>query len=311
MKRIILTVIAAMLAASLVSAQDMAQATETYNNGAMALQMGDNTGALENFQKALAMAEACGEDGADVVSNCKDIIPQIMLQIGKDKIKAEDYDGAIAQFKSTIEKAQEYGKPEIGDEAKEFIPQVMMQKANTLLNNKKFAEAAEAYYAIVTGDPTNGTAYLRLGQAFGATGKIEEAEAAYLKAAENGQDKNAKKQLSTLFVKRAAAKLKEKKYNEAIADAIKSNEYLENATAMKVAGTAASSNNDSANAIKYLEEYLRLSPNAKDANSMHYTIAVLAQKDGDKAKAIDNYKKILSDPKYAETAKQQLAALGL
>ncbi len=310
MKKVILMAIAAMFAAATVSAQDMAQATETYNNGAMALQMGDNTGALNNFQQALTMAEACGEEGKDIVSNCKDIIPQLMLQIGKDKIKAEDYDGAIAQFESTIAKAKEYGKSDIETEARDFIPQVMMQKANTLLNDKKFAEAAEAYKAIVAGDPTNGTAFLRLGQAYGATGNIEDAEAAYLEAAKNGQEKNANKQLSNLFVKRAAAQLKAKKYDEAIADALKSNGYLENATAMKVAGTAASSKEDGANAIKYLEEYLRLSPNAKDANSMHYTIAVLAQKAGDKTKAIENYKKILSDPKFAETAKQQLAALG-
>lgn len=310
MKKVILIAIAALFAAATVSAQDMAQATETYNNGAMALQMGDNTGALENFNNALKMAEACGEEGAELINNCKDIIPQLMLQIGKDKIKAKEYDGAIAQLESTMAKAKEYEKADIEAEAKELIPQVMLQKANTLLNDKDFAGAIEAYKAIVAGDPTNGTAFLRLGQAYGASGKIADAEAAYLEAAKNGEEKNANKQLSTLFVKRAAAQLKAKKYDEAIADALKSNGYLENATAMKVAGTAASSKNDSANAIKYLEEYLRLSPNAKDASAMHYTIAVTAQKAGDKAKAIENYKKILSDPKFSETAKQQLAALG-
>lgn len=310
MKKVILIAIAALFAAATVSAQDMAQATETYNNGAMALQMGDNTGALENFNNALKMAEACGEEGAELINNCKDIIPQLMLQIGKDKIKAKEYDGAIAQLESTMAKAKEYEKADIEAEAKELIPQVMLQKANTLLNDKDFAGAIEAYKAIVAGNPTNGTAFLRLGQAYGASGKIADAEAAYLEAAKNGEEKNANKQLSTLFVKRAAAQLKAKKYDEAIADALKSNGYLENATAMKVAGTAASSKNDSANAIKYLEEYLRLSPNAKDASAMHYTIAVTAQKAGDKAKAIENYKKILSDPKFSETAKQQLAALG-
>lgn len=309
MKKIILIAIAAMFAAATVSAQDMAQATETYNNGAVALQMGDNAGALEQFQKALEMGEAAGEEGAELVSNCKDIIPQLMLQIGKDKIKAQEYDEAIAQLESTAAKAKEYGNAGIENDAQELIPQVMMQKANTLLNAKDFAGAAAAYEAIVAGDPTNGTAYLRLGQAYGATGKVAEAEAAYIAAAQNGQEKTANKQLSNLFVKRAAAQLKAKKYDEAIADALKSNEYLANATAMKVAGTAASSLKDNKNAIQYLEEYLKLAPTAKDASTMHYTIAVLAQGLGDKAKAIENYNKILSDPKYAETAKQQLAAL--
>ena len=47
MKKIFITIAAAVLAAGAVSAQDMQQATDTYNNGAMALQMGDNAGALE------------------------------------------------------------------------------------------------------------------------------------------------------------------------------------------------------------------------------------------------------------------------
>ena len=46
-----------------VSAQDLATATETYNNGAMELQMGNMEAALTNFQSALEMAEALGEQG--------------------------------------------------------------------------------------------------------------------------------------------------------------------------------------------------------------------------------------------------------
>lgn len=309
MKKIFLVAIAAILGAAAVSAQDMAQATEIYNNGAMALQMGDNTGALDSFQQALTMGEACGEEGAELVANCKNIIPQIMLQIGKDLIKADNYDGAIEQITKAVAKAKEYGNAEIETEGNELIPQIRMQKANTLLNAKNYAAAAEAYKAIVASDPTNGTALLRLGQALGAAGKIEEAEAAYLEAAKNGEEKNAKKQLSNLFVKRSAVYLKAKKYNEAIADALKSNEYLENATAMKVAGTAASQIKDNANAVAYLEKYLQLSPNAKDANMMNYTIAVLSQGLGDKAKAVEYYTKLLGDPKFGETAKQQIEAL--
>ena len=96
---------------------------------------------------------------------------------------------------------------------------------------------------------------------------------------------------------------------DAIANADKSNAYLENATAMKVAGTAASQLKKNEDAIKYLEKYLELSPNAKDAAQMKYTIAATAQVLGDKAKAREYYQQILSDPKFGPTAKQQLEAL--
>lgn len=308
MKKIILMAVFAIFATAAVSAQDMAQATETYNNGAMALQMGDNAAALEAFQQALTMGEACGEEGAELVANCKNYIPQLMLRIGKDMINDKKYDEALGQIEKAAAIAKEYGNAEIGTEAAELIPMINMQKANDLLNSKDYAGAAEAYKTIVAEDPTNGMAQLRLGMALGATGKVGEAEAAYLEASKNGQEKTAIKQLSNMFVKRAAANLKAK-YNEAIADALKSNEYKENPTAMKVAGTAASSLKDSKNAIAYLEKYLELAPNAKDANMMHYTIAALAQGLGDKQKAIDNYSKITGDPKLGETAKAQLAVL--
>jgi len=309
MKRIFLIAIATLVAAVSMSAQDMATATETYNNGAMALQMGDNAGALATFKEALAMAEACGEEGTDLVNNCKEIIPKLVLAIGKDYAQEKDFEKAIPQMQEAIKIATEYGNEEVVNDATELIPQLLMQKANGLLREKNFPEAIKAYNEVVAADPDNGRAYFSLGQALASSGSIAEAETAYLKAAELGQEKDAFKQLSNVYVKTAAANLKTKKYQEAIDASLKSNEYLENATAYKVAGTAASQLKKNADAVKYLEKYLEMSPNAKDANQMCYTIAALSQQLGDKAKAKEYYQKIVADPKFGETAKQQLQTL--
>ena len=50
------------MTAGVLSAQDINQATEAYNNGAMELQMGNNSAALENFLSALTMGEALGDE---------------------------------------------------------------------------------------------------------------------------------------------------------------------------------------------------------------------------------------------------------
>lgn len=309
MKKFLLTIAAVAMTAGAVAAQDMQQATDTYNNGAMALQMGDNAGALESFKQALTMAEACGEEGADIVNNCKDIIPKVVLAIGKDYIQAEEYDKAIEQLNAAIATAKEYGNAEVEAEAAEFIPQVQMSKAGKLLNAKDFAGAAAAYEKVVAADSTNGTAYLRLGMAYGAAGKLAEAEKAYNAAMRNGEEKTAVKQLSTMYVKLSAGSLKAKKYDEALEYALKSNGYQENATAMQVAGTAATQLGRNADAVKYLESYIALSPNARNLNQMYYTVAVLAQQLGDNAKACGYYQKITGDPKFGPTAKQQMEAL--
>lgn len=309
MKRIFLTMAMAAMTALTMSAQDIAQATENYNNGAMELNMGNKEAALNYFQTALTMAEALGDEGIDIVNNCKGTIPAIMSSIAKDLVKEENFDGAIEQLKKTIEAAGNYGAADVADEAKSLIPQVLMSKAGNLLNSKDFAGAADTYKQVVDADTTNAMAALRLGMALGALDKLDEAESAYLLAARHGQENNALKQLSNAYVKVAAASLKDKEYQKAIDAALKSNGFLENPTAMKVAGTAASQLQKNDDAINYLEKYLELSPKAKDASQMIYTIAALAQTKGDKAKAKTYYEKIVNDPKFGATAKQMLESL--
>ena len=299
---------AVVMAAGIASAQDINSVTETYNNGAMELEMGNKEAALGYFQAALTAAEELGEEGMQIAENCKNTIPVLMGSIAKDLIKAEQFDAALEQLNKTIEACNTLGTAS-AEEYKSLINQTLMAKGNELINNKDFAGAIEVYSKIMAEDPTNAMASLRLGMAYGATGNTEAAEAAYLVAAENGQEKNAYKQLSNLLVKQAAAVLKTKKYAEAIELAVKSNEYLENATAMKVAGTAASALQKNEEAIQYLEKYLELSPNAKDAAQMKYTIAATAQVMGDKEKAKTYYQQILADPKFGPTAAEQIKTL--
>ena len=298
---------AVVMAAGIASAQDINSVTETYNNGAMELEMGNKEAALGYFQAALAAAEELGEEGMQIADNCKNTIPVLMGSIAKDLIKAEQFDAALEQLNKTIEACNNLGHN--AEEYQSLIKQTLMAKGNDLINNKNFAAAIEVYNQIMAEDPTNAMASLRLGMAYGATGNTEAAEAAYLVAAENGQEKNAYKQLSNLLVKQAAAVLKTKDYAKAIELAVKSNEYLENATAMKVAGTAASALQKNEEAIQYLEKYLELSPNAKDAAQMEYTIAATAQVMGDKEKAKTYYQQILTDPKFGPTAAEQIKTL--
>ena len=297
------------MAAGIASAQDINTVTETYNNGAMELEMGNKEAALGYFQTALAAAEELGEEGMQIAENCKNTIPVLMGSIAKDLIKAEQFDAAIEQLNKTIETCNNIGNTASVEEYKSLIKQTLMAKGNDLINSKDFAGAIEVYNQIMAEDPTNAMASLRLGMAYGATGDTDAAEAAYLVAAQNGQEKNAYKQLSNLFVKKAAAVLKTKNYADAIAFALKSNEYLENATAMKVAGTAASALQKNEEAIQYLEKYLELSPNAKDAAQMKYTIAATAQVMGNKEKAKAYYQQILTDPKFGPTAAEQIKTL--
>lgn len=309
MKKIILIALSLAVSAVSLSAQDMAAATDAFNNGATALSMGDNQGAIDYFKQALPLAEACGAEGAEIVATCKDRIPRLVLAIGKDYIQATEYDKAIQQLQEAVNAGKEYENAEVVADATELIPQVYLQKGNTLFKSKDFAGAVESYEKSVAIDSTNGMACLMLGQALAAAGNLPGAENAYKMAMRNGQQQNAVKQLSNTYIKLSAASLKAKDYQGAIDYALKSNEYLENATAMQVAGQASLQLQKNDEAISYFEKYVALAPTARNVNDIFYSIAVLAQQGGDNAKACGYYQKITSDPKYGETAKQQIAAL--
>ena len=309
MKKIILLAISAVFAAATVSAQDLEQATNTYNNGVMSLQIGDNAAALDSFKQALTMAEACGETGAEVAANCKNVIPGVMLSIAKDKIQSKDYDNAITSLNEAAAVAKEYGNTDVESEAGELIPQVLLQKANDLLKAKDFDNAVAAYNEAIAADPENGRAYLLLGSAYASSGKIAEAEAAYTKAGDLVDSSDAARQLTNLCLRLANSYYKAKKYAEAIQAAEKSASYDEdNANAYLIAANSAQKSGDNNAAITYFEKYISM-PKAKNVNAYTFTIAVLYQQAGNKEKAIEYYQKVASDAQYGTQAQEQLKAL--
>ena len=292
MKKIAMVIATAFMAFSVAHAQDINAVTETYNNSALSLDMGNKQEALDQFQSALSEAEALGEIGVEIAEQCKAIIPQLMISIAKDNLIEENFDAAYDLLVKAKEASALYGNIEKEAEADGLINQPLMQKANGFLNAKDFANAITVYEQLMTLDPTNDKAALRLGQCYASTGNFDEAEKAFNVAAANGQEKQAYKQLSNLYFRKAQTAFKAKNLQEAIDFANKSNEYLENANAYKIAGQCSMTLGKTAEGLPLLEKYVELSPNAKDANQMRFNIAATAQKLGDKEKAKDRIRKV-------------------
>lgn len=275
MKKIVISLLSLAFAAGVSFAQDLATATELYNSGAAALASGNKTEAVDNFTQALDMATALGADGEAIIANCKNALPKVKLSIAKDLVKSKQFAEAIELCKAAAAQAEEFGEEDAAQSIKDLIPTAQLMNANGLLSAKKYAEAAEIYKEILEGDATNGMAALRLGQALAALGQNDEAIAAFEQAAANGQEANAAKQLSTVFVKKAAAALKAKDNDGAFEAALKSIEYGPSANAYKVAGTAAMNLGKKAEAIANLEKYLEAAPTAADAAQIKAAIEAL------------------------------------
>ena len=311
MKRIIIALAALAMTAGIASAQDMAMATDTFNQAATILndENGDKTEALKLFKEALSMGEQCGEEGEELVTNCKKVIPGIILSIAKGQINNAEYDTAVATLKEAAQVAGEYEVEGIAEEVEELIPDAFLRKGATLLKAKDFAGAAEALKNVISYKPEDGQTFLMLGQALMQTGDTDAAIAALNSASEFGKAAQAGKLLGNIYLKQGMTFLKAGDNAGAIEALEKVNAIAENANAYKLLASAYTKSGKTANALESYKNYLRLNPDAKDAAGVKLTIAATAQKSGDKATAIEYYKMLIGDAQYGATAKQQLDVL--
>lgn len=295
MKKLFIAVAALFVSAAMMSAQDLATATETYNAGAEALGINDKASALTHFRSALEMAEQCGEEGAEIVANCKNVIPGILLSIGKEYYNAKEFDTALEKMNEALAVAKEYGNDEVIVETEGLLGQVALQKdlaaANDAFKAKDFATAAAGYKAVLAADPENKAASIRLVQALANAGDLEAAKEAFELAAANGKEADARKVLGGSYLKKAAAALKANKSADAIAAAEESLKFEEDAKAYLIAGQANTKIKKNAEAITCFEKYLELEPQAKNAGQIALTIGALYQGQNNKAKALEFYKK--------------------
>ncbi|MBQ3881228.1 MAG: tetratricopeptide repeat protein [Bacteroidales bacterium] len=306
MKKVFLALAAILMSAAFVSAQDLASVTETYNNGASQLAEGDRAAALAYFQDALKAAEALGDEGAEIVANCKNIIPAVVLSMGKELFNNKDFTAAADKFQEAVKIAKDYGVDEVELEAEPLIPAAYFSAGRAAIQAKDMTAAAESLKKAVEIDPgySNGNAALYLGQALNSAGDVEGAKEAFNLAMANGQEENAKKQLGNIVLKDAQAALKDGKNADVVSMISKADEegLISNAAAYQLAASASQKLNKTADAIKFYEKFLEADPKNKNFGAIAYTVGALYQGQNNKAKALEFYKKAVTAG-YADAQK--------
>jgi len=280
----------ALLCGSIAFAQDFSKATELAKQANEALVNGDFATAANNFKAALDQAAQCSEaEAAELAENCKKGIAQSFWAESNSLVEKADFEGAIAKLGETVKVAEEYGETEIVEKAEEMVFQLNQKLAGVKIKAagaekdpaaKKaiFEEAITYLDAVLAKDPENAKSYLQKGQVLTALSQKDAAIAAFEKAKELGEEAAANKQLSNIYVKEANALNSAGKLKEAVAAAVKSNEYAENANAYLIAGLASNKLKDLKAAKTYLSKYLELAPDAKNAAQIKAAVdAISAQ----------------------------------
>jgi tetratricopeptide (TPR) repeat protein len=304
--KILFTTLLVVACTGFLQAQELNDAIEAYNLGATAAQEGNYVTAIEHLNRALDLGSALGEEGLSVVTDCKSLIPQLYLRQGKELAAGGQGPEALPFLDKAIETAYAYGLDGIPEEANDLKSKVFYIIANEAFGSKDFGAAIESFQKVLELDPSNGIAYLRLGQASANSGKEEEAIIALEKAAELGQGANANMLLASIYLKQAVAAQKGKEWEQVFDAAQKATIYADNVQSNKLLGLAAMELKRFPEALEAWEKVMNADPGAKDINTTYYRLAVVYEGLGNKANACSYYKKIQNDPNFKSIAEYKI-----
>ncbi len=294
MRKFILAIVATIFSIGIANAQDLATATERYNQGANALTIGQKAEALKYFQEALGMAKGLGAEAEELVANCKKAIPGVMLSVAKEAYNKKDFAEALTKFTQTQKTAEEYGNKEVADEAAQLIPQtkiaMKLDSAEQTFKENKYNEAILAYKEVLQLDSVNASAILGSIQALCKKGDFDEAKKMLDLAKKIGQGENASKVIGTALLQLAATNLQKGKFADAIKKALDADNFVSNPKAYQIAGVAALKLKNNKDAIKYFSKYIQGDPKARNAGQIALQVGALYQGEKNKAKAIEYYK---------------------
>ena len=265
MKKTVTLLAALALTAGVAFAQDLNAALETYNT-AISLAETDKAAALSGLKEALKQGEALGDEGAELVGNCKNAIPPLMLSIAKSHINEGDYDAALENLTATEAVAKEYDNPDVLFEIPDLFTTVYNRRGSKLFSEKNFEAVLADFAKVLEANPEDGQTHLKSAIALQSLGKVDEAVEAYKLAAANGKDKQANPRLSKIFQQKAIAAQKDGKFAEAIEAMTLANGYVESAGNYRSLGVLYSKTGKVKEANEAYIKYLEIDPKGKDAD---------------------------------------------
>ena len=323
MKRLLkcgLTAVAVLLFSFSLNAQDINEVIDLFNKANQEFQANQYDQAKANVTKAYDMLNTLGdvegEEAAALKENCEKLLQAIPYMQGKDLLAAKKYDEAAVKLNEAKAVSEKFSNQEIVNELNELIPQIGLAKATDYLAANDFQNAAAAYEDVIKNNPTNAEAYVRLGYAYDKLNDEAKAISSYEKGIEVAKAANdaknldmAESQLANVYLMKAAEAQKAKKWAEVATAASKSLELKESANAALLAGVGNFQQKKYDPAITALEKAATLEKRDAQLQNIAYYLAVSYEAKGNKAKACQNYKKVVNNAQFKAYAENKIKTL--
>lgn len=313
--KFIITAAAALFLAVSAGAQDVNAVIDKYTKAGELVGAKEYAQAIPLLNEVITEGQAIGTDANDVVMGAQQLIPKCYFRVGLGDAKDAKWDDAIANFSKAAELGELYGDLPTMRNSNGMIAKAYTAMGAEAFNNKDYAKAAEIFSKGYAANPSDTDLALNLAMSYSEMGDTTNGYKVYREVAALTHSKyaaavaTAKEKLAyyqTLDVSKAiedkdldtAYALMDKILESDPGNAIVNMMYIQTATNQK--------NWDKV--ISMGEKAIAAQSTPELQSDAHFLLGAAYQNKENKAKAIENYRKVTAGNNVA-TAKAQIAAL--
>lgn len=303
-----------LLTGGAVFAQTAEDVQEKFNEAAKLLNEKKFSEAVPLFEEVIRMGETV-PDATESVENAQKYLPLAAFNAGMTAAQASKFDEAVGFFNKAIEVGALYD-PSTEMKAVKMAANVYMVQGNASFNEKAYAKALDFFEKGYQIDPANTKLLLNMARSYAELGQLDNAAEKYQSLIDLGLTHSkfkedaevAKKELEGLMLAAASAAAQAKN----MADVNKYVDYVvasnpENAVAPLLRIQAAINVKDYDTVIQYGEAAAQVQTDAAAKSNIYFFMGSAYENKGNKAKAVEAYKKVTGGPNAAAAAAQAKA----
>lgn len=282
------------------SAQDLNDAGEAYNEAISLTKENKTYEAIESYQECVEICSQLGEVGEGLQIKAETQISSLFMKLGIDAYKEKEYDTAVSLFEMSSTYAQKVGNKESAGKANNFIATSYAAKGNGHYKSKQYDQAIEMFNKAIMVNPEYFKAYYGLVISYNKTGNTEGLEEAITNVIKYGGEdqtvEKAKGVAATYFLNTSGQAIQEGNFNVAAMMAKKSIEYnyLE-PTAYYYLALSKNNLQDYNSAIEAANTGLKEAEGESKSN-LQFELGRAYEGIGDNTKACEAYGKVTSGP---------------
>ena len=148
---------------TIIKAQDLAAAAESFNQALQFTKDANYTEALKLYQQTIQTCDQLGEEGVELKLKAEQQLPSTYFNIAKSLYEAKKYNEAIPNFEEAAKYADQMGETKTADASRTYLAGIYTALGNADLKAETFDKAMEKYNKALSYKPEYYKAYYGMG----------------------------------------------------------------------------------------------------------------------------------------------------